>query len=79
MVIQQGISTILNNKKIGKSFKVLIDAKESNFYIGRTEGDSPEIDNEVLLPLKARHLTAGQFYTVKITGAEAFDLLGEVI
>ncbi|MBN2814408.1 MAG: 30S ribosomal protein S12 methylthiotransferase RimO [Bacteroidales bacterium] len=79
MDIQQGISTMLNNRKIGKSFKVLIDTKDSEYYLGRTEGDSPEIDNEVLLPLNARPLAEGQFYTVKITGAEAFDLMGEVI
>lgn len=79
MAIQQAISTGLNNKKIGRLYKVLIDAKEGEYYTGRTEGDSPEIDNEVLISEKSGPLNKGCFYMVKITGAEAFDLTGEVV
>ncbi len=78
MELQQDISTELNLKKIGTSIKVLIDRKEQNFYIGRSESDSPEVDNEVLIPASPEKLQSGKFYSVKITGAEEFDLYGEV-
>ncbi len=77
MEIQQGISFELNQLKIGKSFKVLIDRVEGDYFIGRTEFDSPEVDNEVLINTSSK-LKIGRFYTAKITQADAFDLYGEI-
>ncbi|MBN1144550.1 MAG: 30S ribosomal protein S12 methylthiotransferase RimO [Bacteroidales bacterium] len=79
MALQQKISTELNYNKIGRLFKVLIDGREGEYYTGRTESDSPEIDNEVLIHAEKKNLVNGNFYQVRITGAEAFDLMGEVL
>lgn len=76
MAKQATISKQLNNKKIGKSLKVLIDARVGEHYIGRTEGDSPEVDHEVLIPVSHGELTTGNFYNIKITNAEEYDLYG---
>lgn len=78
MSLQQSISEDLNKKKVGKSFKVLIDRGDKNNYFGRTEFDSPEVDNEVIIPAKNFHLRVGEFYDVKITSASEYDLIGEV-
>ena len=78
MEIQQGISLGLNQLKIGKSFKVLVDRLEGDFYIGRTEFDSPEVDNEVLIKSGTK-LKIGEFCIVKISEADAFDLYGSVV
>lgn len=75
--LQEGISLKLNQKKIGKIFKVLIDRKEGEFWIGRTEFDSPEVDNEVLISIEEK-VKIGNFYQVKITDAAEFDLYGEI-
>jgi ribosomal protein S12 methylthiotransferase len=75
MEVQQAISAELNAHKIGKVFKVLIDRKEGEFYIGRTEYDSPEVDQEVLVPVNYR-LNTGHFYDIKIIEASEFDLIG---
>jgi ribosomal protein S12 methylthiotransferase len=77
MDIQQGISLELNQLKVGQSFKVLVDRLEGDFYIGRTEFDSPEVDNEVLINGTTK-LKIGEFYTAKITEADAFDLYASV-
>lgn len=77
MEIQEQISYEKNMEKVGKTFKVLIDRKEDEFFVGRTEGDSYEVDNEVLIS-SVKSLNIGEFYTVKITGAESFDLMGEL-
>lgn len=78
MQLQQSISMKLNYNKIGNSFKVLIDGREGEYFTGRTESDSPEIDNEVLIPVSNKNLIIGNFYQTLITGAEEFDLYGEV-
>ncbi|MEI8047802.1 MAG: 30S ribosomal protein S12 methylthiotransferase RimO, partial [Bacteroidota bacterium] len=78
MEMQQGISLELNKLKIGKTFKVLIDRVEGDYYIGRTEFDSPEVDNEVLIKCTTK-LKISEFYNVKITEADAFDLYGSVV
>jgi len=78
MTIQQSISKRLNDKKIDRSIKVLIDGREGEYYIGRSESDSPEVDNEILIQASGRELHTGKFYQVKITGAEEFDLYGEI-
>ena len=67
---------MLNEEKIGKTYKTLIDRKESGYFIGRTEYDSPEVDNEVLIDAKAHYLKIGDFANIKITGAREFDLHG---
>lgn len=77
MDLQQGISLELNQEKIGKVYKVLIDRKEGGSFYGRTEYDSPEVDNEVILDAKTKYLRIGDFARVKITGASEFDLVGE--
>jgi ribosomal protein S12 methylthiotransferase len=79
MDIQESISHELNQLKIGKTFKVLFDRKEGNYFIGRTEFDSPEVDNEVLVDSTKSYVRIGDFANVKITSAEAFDLYGEIV
>ncbi|MFO7657646.1 MAG: 30S ribosomal protein S12 methylthiotransferase RimO [Bacteroidales bacterium] len=79
MAIQQQIALEQNNMKIGKEYKVLIDREEGDFYIGRTEADSPEVDNEVLIQNNSVCLNTGNLYQVKITSANNYDLFGEVI
>jgi len=76
MEIQQKISAELNEKRIGKVYKVIIDGREGDFYIGRTEYDSPEVDQEVLIPSE-HALKPGQFYDILITGSTDFDLYGK--
>jgi ribosomal protein S12 methylthiotransferase len=78
MQIQQPISHALNEQKIGKTFKVLIDRKEGEYFIGRTEFDSPEVDNEVLVKATSNYLRIGDFADITITKAEEFDLIGEI-
>ncbi|MDI9871493.1 30S ribosomal protein S12 methylthiotransferase RimO [Flectobacillus roseus] len=77
MALQQEISLELNQAKIGNTYKVLFDRKEGGYFIGRTEFDSPEVDNEVLIPA-SQYVRLGDFADVKITSAEEFDLYGEL-
>lgn len=76
MAVQQTISAEINEEKIGKTFKVLFDRKEGNYFVGRTESDSPEVDNEVLLEAKNNYVRIGDFANIKITDAGEFDLFG---
>ncbi len=76
MELQQGISHELNQQKVGNTVKVLIDRKEGGSFIGRTEHDSPEVDNEVIIDASAGYLRTGDFVPVKITSATDFDLHG---
>jgi ribosomal protein S12 methylthiotransferase len=78
MEVQQEISFEKNQEKIGKTFKVLIDKKESGRYLGRTEFDSVEVDNEVIIN-SSKRLTIGEFVNVKITKAYDYDLEGEIV
>lgn len=78
MALQQDISAELEAEKVGKEMKVIIDRKEGDYYIGRTEFCSPEVDPEVLIPATKR-LRVGNFYQVKITSSEEFDLYGELV
>ena len=78
MQVQQNIALALNEQKTGKIFRTVIDREESDYYIGRTEFDSPEIDPEVLIS-KEIELVPGNFYDVKIIAAEAFELFGEAL
>lgn len=79
MEIQQNISFNLNQEKIGKTYKVLFDRVEGEFFVGRTEFDSPEVDNEVLVKKENNFVRIGDFANVKITDASDFDLYGEVV
>lgn len=79
MEVQQDISYDLNQDKVGQILKVLIDKKEGGYFVGRTEGDSPEVDNEVLISAKDNYVRLGDFAQVKITEASDFDLYGEVV
>ncbi len=78
MEVQQAISLQLNEEKIGKVFKVLIDRREEGYFVGRTQYDSLEVDNEVLVA-DDQQLSIGHFYQVKITGAGEFDLYGVMV
>ncbi|MBK8620817.1 MAG: 30S ribosomal protein S12 methylthiotransferase RimO [Saprospiraceae bacterium] len=78
MEIQQDISFKKNQTLVGKTLKVLIDRKEGEYYIGRTEYDSPEVDNEVLIDASANYLRTGEFVTATITNAEDYDLYGKI-
>lgn len=79
MEVQQRISTNLNNAKVGATFTTIIDRIEGDYYIGRTEYDSPEVDTEVLIPTSTGKLNIGQFYNVRIDDATEFDLMGSVV
>lgn len=79
MEIQQEISYQLNQDKVGKAFKVLIDKKEGEHFIGRTEYDSPDVDNEVLIDATKQYVSVGDFVQVKISSATDFDLYGELM
>ncbi|MBK7851972.1 MAG: 30S ribosomal protein S12 methylthiotransferase RimO [Bacteroidetes bacterium] len=79
MDIQQVISRELNEQKIGSTFRVLFDRKEGNYFVGRSEFDSPEVDNEILVNAAEHYIRIGDFANVKITSAQEFDLYGEVV
>ena len=76
MRIQQNISAEIEAEKVGKTLKVIIDRKEGDYYVGRTEYCSPEVDPEVLIPAEEMALKIGEFYDVLITDSEEFDLYG---
>ncbi len=79
MEIQSQISWELNQAKIGQEFKVVIDRKEGNYFVGRTEYDSPDVDNEVRIDATKTYLKTGEFATIKVIEAEDFDLYGEAV
>lgn len=78
MAVQQRISTALNNSKVGNVYPVIIDRVEGDYYIGRTEFDSPDVDTEVLVNIADSNLEIGHIYNVRITDATEFDLMGSV-
>ncbi len=79
MALQQEISSEIAAEKIGKVFRVIIDRKEGDYYVGRTEFSSPEVDPEVLIPVSEKTLRKGCFYNVRITDSEEYDLFGDVL
>ena len=79
MEIQSQISWELNQQKVGKVFRCLIDRKEGNYFVGRTEFDSPDVDNEVLIDAKKFYLKTGEFINVKVIDAADYDLYAEPI
>ena len=78
MAIQQEISLELNEERVGETLRVIIDRKDNDMYIGRTEFDSPEVDNEVLIPAKDIYLRTGDMINVKVNAATEYDLEGEL-
>lgn len=78
MEVQRDISNELNNNRIGELYKVIIDRKEGEYYVGRTEFDSPEVDNEVIINSDKKRLKVGSFYNVRIKSADDFDLIGDI-
>lgn len=79
MGIQQGISYDINQQKVDKTYKVLIDRVEGDYFVGRTEFDSPEVDNEVLIPKSDSYVTVGRYANVLINKADDFDLHGSIV
>ncbi len=79
MDIQGGVALEISTNKIGKAFKVLIDRVEGEYFVGRTEYDSPEVDNEVLIEKLKSDLTIGEFYNIKIKSSDYFDLFGDLV
>ena len=79
MAVQMDISRALNQEKIGHTYKVLIDRKEGGYFIGRTEFDSPDVDNEVLIPSEDIYLKIGDFCEVEVVDAHDYDLIGRVL
>ncbi len=79
MEIQQDISFQKNQSKIGQTYRVLFDRKEGGYFVGRTESDSPEVDNEVLVDASKQYVRVGDFAEVEITDASEYDLFGEVV
>lgn len=78
MRVQEGISADVNASKVGQTFRVIVDREEEDFYVGRTQYDSPEVDPEILIS-KETPLSPGSFYQVKVIDAQAFDLYGKVL
>ncbi len=76
---QESIITALNESKIGHTYRTIIDRREGEYYIGRTEFDSPEVDQEVLIKREDEDLSVGEFYDVEITSADVFDLYGRIV
>lgn len=79
MELQSQISWEKNQEKIGKVFRCIFDRKEGNYFVGRTEFDSPDVDNTVLVPAENTYISIGEFANVKITSAEEFDLYGDLV
>jgi ribosomal protein S12 methylthiotransferase len=79
MELQQGISLELNEARVGQTYKVLFDRKESGYFVGRTQYDSPEVDNEVLVAATNQYVRLGDFANVRITESTDFDLYGEIV
>ena len=79
MALQNGISLENNSRRVGRTERVLIDSRQGDFYVGRTQYDSPEVDQEILIPADGRRLMRGRFYDVRIESAADYDLYGSVI
>ena len=79
MLIQEQIALDNNLARVGRTMRVIVDSRQGDYYVARSEYDSPEVDQEILIPTELRQLRRGRFYDVRITGAEGYDLYGEVI
>ena len=79
MAVQEEITTEIQEEKVGKVLKVVIDREEGDYYVGRTEYDSPEVDLEVLIAVDSCEMKVGKFYNVKIKSASVYELIGELV
>ncbi len=79
MAVQNGVSAECNARRIGRTERVIIDSRQGEYYVGRSQYDSPEVDEEILIPAAERRLLRGHFYTVRITAADDYDLYGTVV
>ena len=79
MRLQERVSLENNARRIGETMRVIIDRKEGDFYIGRSEYDSPEVDQELIIDSRGKRLLRGRFYSVRITDAEDYDLYAEIV
>lgn len=79
MLIQEQIALENNLSRVGRTMRVVVDSRQGDYYVARSEYDSPEVDQEILIPVELRQLRRGHFYDVRITDAEGYDLYGEVI
>lgn len=79
MAVQEEISAEIQEQKVGKTFKVIIDREEGDYYVGRTEFDSPEVDPEVLIPVDSCQMEIGKFYNVEISSAGPYELIGKLV
>ena len=79
MSLQNGIAAELNAQRVGKREEVIVDSRQGDFYVARSRYDSPEVDQEILIPASERRLLRGHIYNVEITGAEDYDLYGRVV
>ena len=79
MELQRRIAGELNRERVGKQMRVIVDGRQGDFYVARSEYDSPEVDQEILIPADEKRLFKGRFYEVKITDAEDYDLYGEIV
>ena len=79
MLIQEQIALENNLSRVGRTMRVMVDSRQGDYYVARSEYDSPEVDQEILIPVELRQLRRGHFYDVRITDAEGYDLYGEVI
>ena len=78
MALQREISLQLNLERIGREERVIIDSKQGDYYVARSQYDSPEVDQEILIEANGKRLLRGSFHTVRITAAEEYDLYGEI-
>ena len=79
MELQRRIAGELNRERVGKQMRVIVDGRQGDFYVARSEYDSPEVDQVIMIPAELRQLRRGRFYDVRITDSEGYDLYGEVI
>lgn len=79
MALQRQIALENNRRRVGRTERVIVDARQGDFYVGRTQYDSPEVDQEILIPAAGRRLLRGRFYDVRIDAAEEYDLYGSVV
>ena len=79
MALQQRIAAELNRERVGRTELVMIDGRQGDFYVGRSQYDSPEVDQEILIPADERRLLRGHLYEVRITDAAEYDLYGTVV
>lgn len=79
MRLQEGISLENNLARVGRTMRVIVDSRQGDYYVARSQYDSPEVDQEILIPAAAHQLRRGHFYDAHITAAEDYDLYGEVV